>query len=103
MNFCCTIKFVSPSATCGSITKTASPYGARNYLMCQFPFPIDSRGLAERWNNLAGYQRILVNSSFTRDVLIHRVSQFHCEIAIDILPPADPAQMAETAGRPCQI
>lgn len=38
----------------------------RNIFHCQFPFPATGQMLAERWNYADDYERVVVNSQFTR-------------------------------------
>jgi O-antigen biosynthesis protein len=72
-------------------------HGKRNFFMCQFPCPSRDERLAARWENLKTYERVLVNSQFTRDALFARINAFQFEVPITILPP--PAQTGRTENR----
>lgn len=76
------------------------PQGRRNYLMCQFPFPISHDELSARWSNLLGYEYILVNSLFSRDVLIAKLNAFRFNPEIEVLSPPVPLSLSPTTEFP---
>ena len=75
------------------------PYGRRNFFICQFPFPSNETYLADHWENLKNYERVLVNSQFTRNALLARVNAFQFDVPITILPPPAQTELSHSSAK----
>jgi GT2 family glycosyltransferase/glycosyltransferase involved in cell wall biosynthesis len=65
------------------------PMGRRNFYMCQFPCPVAPQHWIDRWENLRGYDCVLVYSHFVRDSL-RGINAFRFGPAIELLSPPVP-------------
>jgi GT2 family glycosyltransferase/glycosyltransferase involved in cell wall biosynthesis len=66
------------------------PQGRRNFHVCQFPLPSNSPHTTQLWNNLGGYEGIIVYSRFAYDALISELNVFRHDVNVHILPPPVP-------------
>jgi glycosyltransferase involved in cell wall biosynthesis len=76
-----------------------SPQGRRNLHVCRFPFPADDEYVAKTWENLTGYDRIVVCSSFAEEALRTRLSPFQPDVKVLMVPPPVPIPPASRTAK----
>jgi GT2 family glycosyltransferase len=64
--------------------------GHRNFYMCRFPLRASNENLTHSWENLRGYDRVLVDSLFAHDTLRVKISAFQFETELEVLAPPVP-------------
>jgi GT2 family glycosyltransferase len=67
----------------------APAIGFRNYYMCRSPIP-SSENSTDSWENLRGYDCVLVDSFFARDALRGKINAFQFETELAVLAPPVP-------------
>jgi O-antigen biosynthesis protein len=64
-----------------------APLGRRSFYKCQFPFPIKNRNSPELWENLGGYDCVLVESAFAQGLLRSKINAFQFDVEPKLLAP----------------
>jgi GT2 family glycosyltransferase len=64
--------------------------GLRSFYICQFPFFASSDNLTHSWENLRGYDCMLIDSLFARDTLRGKINAFQFETELEVLAPPVP-------------
>ena len=70
--------------------------GQRSFYMCRFPFLMNSENSTESWDNLRGYDRVLVDSPFVCDVLRGKINAFQFDAELEVLAPPLPSNPPTT-------
>ena len=64
--------------------------GLRNFYICRSPFFASRENLTHSWENLRGYDCVLVNSLFACDALRVKINAFQFETELKVLAPPVP-------------
>jgi glycosyltransferase involved in cell wall biosynthesis len=76
----------------------------RNFFHCQFPFPLAQESqdrISAGLESLSKYERVLVNSEFTRQAYLSQITEFGYSAVVDVLnPPVATARLLHLQRRP---
>lgn len=69
-----------------------APMGIRNIYHLQFPFPISHHQISQRWHFWSRYERIVVNSDYTRSHVIRQMQSHPLPaLPVDVVHPPVPS------------
>ena len=84
-----------------------APLGRRNIYQLQFPFPITHKEISQRWHLWERYERIVVNSEYTRGHVLRQMQAHPLpRLPVDVVhPPVPlmPGNPAEQLGKKRQM
>jgi GT2 family glycosyltransferase/glycosyltransferase involved in cell wall biosynthesis len=70
----------------------------KNIYHCQFPFPMSDWHKANCINNITGYDKVIVNSEFTKAAYIREATNYYVDIPeVEVVSP--PVSMIENIGK----
>jgi glycosyltransferase involved in cell wall biosynthesis len=75
----------------------------RSFFHCQFPFPLSEErtaNLVEGLDNLAKYEKVIVNSNFTKQAYERELSRFGRSVVVEVInPPVATKRLLTLEGR----